>query len=87
MLLLLPRRLELLRQGSEALRRALDRPPHARVLHALCPLGFLETHRAASGRGGGEFGVGEIKRRHARMVAPPGARVHAVPADEWDWIA
>ena len=36
--------------------------------------------------GGGEFFVGEIER-HARIVAPSGARVQAVPAGARDWMA
>jgi hypothetical protein len=50
---------------------------HARILHPLRPFAFLIRHRAAGGRSGGQFLVGEIER-HVRIVAPPGARVHAV---------
>jgi hypothetical protein len=84
--LTLPRPLELLRQRPVSLRRVLDRPAHARVLHLLRALTLLIRHRPASLRGRGEFGVCEIER-HVHIVAPPGARVHAVPAGAGDWMA
>lgn len=77
---------ELLDELRVTLGRVLDRPAHARILHFLRPLALLVRHGAAGGRGGGEFSVGELER-HVRIVAPPGARVHAVRTDARDWIA
>src|SRR6266478_1223072 len=52
----------------------LDRLSHGRILHLLGSLAFLVRHRAAGGRGGREFGVGEIEWHGANLAARTAAR-------------
>jgi len=81
---LIPRPLELLGKRRGALRRALDGGAHRGILQPLGRLTLPIRERPAGSGGGLQFEVREVER-HVRIVAPPGAAVHAVWAVGPDW--